>query len=46
MKKKNVLIYVLLAFALSITLTVLSHMNGDDGESLQITPAAEMSWIK
>ncbi|MCG7378236.1 MULTISPECIES: hypothetical protein [Paenibacillus] len=46
MNKKNICIYVLLAFALSITLTVLSHMNGERGESLNGKQATtETSWI-
>ena len=46
MNKKNIFIYVLLAFALSITLTVLSRMHDDGGESLKGTLAAETSWLQ
>ncbi|MFS0872534.1 hypothetical protein [Paenibacillus xylanilyticus] len=45
MNKKNIFIYVLLAFALSITLTVLSRMTDERGESLNSTPATETSWL-
>ncbi|WP_336763019.1 hypothetical protein [Paenibacillus sp. USHLN196] len=45
MNKKNIFIYVLLAFALSITLTVLSRMHDDGGESLKGT-ASETSWLQ
>ncbi|MCW3793104.1 hypothetical protein OM416_16060 [Paenibacillus sp. LS1] len=46
MNKKNIFIYVLLAFALSMTLTVLSRMNDDGGESLKGTSATEISWLQ
>ncbi|MGN7414780.1 MULTISPECIES: hypothetical protein [unclassified Paenibacillus] len=46
MNKKNIFITVLLAFALSMTLTVLSRMNDDGGESLKGTSAAETSWLQ
>ncbi|MBD8840875.1 hypothetical protein NST33_30070 [Paenibacillus sp. FSL L8-0435] len=46
MNKKNIFIYVLLAFALSMTLTVLSRMNDDGGEPLKGTSAAETSWLQ
>ncbi|MBR2565304.1 MAG: hypothetical protein IKE29_11855 [Paenibacillus sp.] len=44
MKNKNILIYVLLAFALSITLTVLSRVSDDSVVSLKGTSASEISW--
>ena len=46
MNKKNIFIYVLLAFALSMTLTVLSRMNDDRGQSLKGTSATETSWLQ
>ncbi|MFC9710769.1 hypothetical protein JNUCC31_13330 [Paenibacillus sp. JNUCC31] len=46
MNKKNIFIYVLLAFTLSITLTVLSRMNDDGGESLKGTTTTETSWLQ
>ncbi|MGQ8873243.1 hypothetical protein [Paenibacillus sp. TSA_86.1] len=46
MKKKNILIYVLLAFALSITLTVLSRVSDDGGVSPEGTSASEISWLR
>lgn len=45
-EQKNIFIYVLLAFALSMTLTVLSRMNDDGGESLKGTSASETSWLQ
>ena len=46
MNKKNIFIYVLLAFTLSITLTVLSRINDERGESLKGTPTTETSWMQ
>ncbi|MCM3173775.1 MULTISPECIES: hypothetical protein [Paenibacillus] len=46
MKKKTILIYVLLAFALSITLTVLSRVTEDGGSSPKDTSASEISWLR
>lgn len=46
MKKKNIVIYVLLAFALSITLTVLSRVSDDGGVSPKGTSASEVSWLR
>ncbi|WP_181586560.1 MULTISPECIES: hypothetical protein [Paenibacillus] len=46
MNKKNIFIYVLLAFTLSITLTVLSRINDDRGESLKGIPVTETSWLQ
>lgn len=44
MKNKNIFIYVLLAFALSITLTVLSRVSDDSVVSLKGTSASKISW--
>ncbi|MEK4054739.1 hypothetical protein MHB84_14180 [Paenibacillus sp. FSL F4-0087] len=46
MNKKNIFIYVLLAFTLSITLTVLSRINDDRGESLKGINTTETSWLQ
>jgi hypothetical protein len=46
MNKKNIFIYVLLAFTLSITLTVLSRINDNPGESLKGTTTTETSWLQ
>ncbi|WP_440114436.1 hypothetical protein [Paenibacillus sp. QZ-Y1] len=46
MNKKNIFIYVLLALALSITLTVLSRIHDERGESLQGTTTTETSWLQ
>ncbi len=46
MKKKNILIYVLLAFALSITLTILSRVSDEGGVSPEGTSASEISWLR
>ncbi|WP_366292431.1 hypothetical protein [Paenibacillus sp. AN1007] len=46
MKKKNMLIYMLLAFALSITLTILSRVSDNGGEVPQGTAASEVSWLQ
>ncbi|WP_170948203.1 hypothetical protein [Paenibacillus sp. 7516] len=45
MNKKKIFIYVLLAFALSITLTVLSRQTDERRELLNGTPASETSWL-
>ncbi|WP_405154415.1 hypothetical protein [Paenibacillus sp. FSL K6-0108] len=46
MNKKNIFVYVLLAFTLSITLTVLSRINDDSGQSLKGAPTTETSWLQ
>ncbi|MGC5774750.1 hypothetical protein [Paenibacillus pabuli] len=46
MNKKSIFIYVLLAFTLSITLSVLSRMNDDGRASLKGSSAAETSWLQ